>query len=101
MSPTQSSDHLESYIGMKRFPKFPPKIKKMSKNVFSGGKWRISVTFLLEIFSFNSVTSQKFDVLVRNHTIYNLNYDVMEKHISINHQSELSKRYFDFKMSEK
>ena len=74
----------------------------MSKNVFLfGGKWRISVTFLLEIFSFNSVTSQKFDVLVRNHTIYNLNYDVMEKHISINHQSELSKRYFDFKMSEK
>ena len=100
MSPTQSSDHLESYIGKKKFPKFPPKIK-IVKKIFFVGKWRISVTFLLEIFSLNSVISQKFDIIVRNHTIYNLNYDVMEKHISINHQSELSKRYFDFKMSEK
>ena len=100
MSPTQSSGHLESYIGKKKFPKFPPKIK-IVKKIFFVGKWRISVTFLLEIFSLNSVISQKFDIIVRNHTIYNLNYDVMEKHISINHQSELSKRYFDFKMSEK
>ena len=78
MSPTQSSGHLESYKGKKRFPKFPPKVKNVKKKI-SGGKWRISVTFLLEIFSFNSVISQKFYVIVRNHTIYNLNYDVMEK----------------------
>ena len=50
MSPAQSSAHLESYIGMKRFPKFPPKMKIVKKILFRRKVENICNTFITDIF---------------------------------------------------